>query len=110
MTEEFEAHRAMMRVYPGCIHLNNKGQFRVERLDAENRVALCKAYDKTKVESTYPRDRTVVAPLDADPAAGIPSMKQRRIGDGCSRVCEGRVRAGRRIHDATRFYACSRSI
>ena len=88
--EKVEAHRAMLRVYPGCIHLSNKGQFKVEHLDEGNRVAFCRSYER--MESTHPRDRTVVAPLDADPANGVPEPQRRRIGAACVRTSKGRVR------------------
>ena len=67
--EKIEAHRAMSRIYPGCVHLSRHGQYKIERHDANARVAYCREYANPEV--TYARERTAVMPLEKDPSAGM---------------------------------------
>ncbi|EEH57563.1 uncharacterized protein MICPUCDRAFT_10112, partial [Micromonas pusilla CCMP1545] len=92
--EKIEAHRAMSRIYPGCVHLSRHGQYKIERHDANARVAYCREYANPEV--TYARERTAVMPLEKDPSAGIRERKVKRVG--MARVFEGRVRVVETIH------------
>jgi len=92
--EKFEGHRAMSRLYVGCIHLVREGQFMVRKLDHENRIAYATAYDK--LEATTTRERTEVVIISPDAKQGVEEILSKRVR--ATRVFLGSVHIIERVN------------
>jgi len=69
LVEEIEGHRALARLYVGCVFIARRKAFIVQRLDIENRIAHAAPYEK--FETTQTRERTEVEVLAPDPEQGV---------------------------------------
>ena len=89
--EEVEGHRALARLYVGCLHLSRLGQFMVRRLDHDARVAYAAPYER--LEMTAGRERTDVSVVPPDPSEGVEDIQSKtaksvRVHLGCVHVLE----------------------
>ena len=92
--EQFEGHRAMSRLYVGCIHLVRAGQFMIRKLDHGSRIAYATPYDK--LEATTTRERTEVVILSPDAKQGVEEIVSKSVR--AARVFLGRVHVIERVH------------
>ena len=95
--EKVEAHRAMSRVYEGCVYLFQDRQYLVEALDERTRTARCRTNSAHRNESTHPKSHESVTELDADPPRGIAAPRRRRVGYANVRCSVGRARVVERV-------------
>jgi ATP-dependent helicase YprA (DUF1998 family) len=72
LIEEIEGHRALARLYVGCVFIARRKAFMVRQLDVENRVAHAAPYEK--FETTQTRERTDVEILEPDPEQGVSEL------------------------------------
>ena len=93
LIEEVDGHRALARLYVGCVFLARSGQFMIERLDHDKRVAHAVSY--ARVETTTTRERTDIVALDLDPDAGVPAIVSRRVA--AAKVCLGDVDVSEKV-------------
>jgi len=91
--ETIDGHRALSRVYVGCVYLSRKGQFMIQRLDHESRVAHAASYDRYETTST--RERIEVSVVAPDPLQGVSPASSKNVG--CSRVFLGDVDVFERV-------------
>ena len=96
--ETIEGHRALARVYAGCVYLSRKGQFMIQRLDHETRVAYAASYERYETTST--RERIEVSVVAPDPLQGVSPASSKNVG--CSRVFLGDVDVFERVLGFTR--------
>ena len=94
--EKVEAHRAMSRVYEGCVYLFQDRQYLVEALDERTRTARCRT-NSHRNETTHPKSHESVTELDADPRRGIAAPRRRRVGYANVRCSVGRARVVERV-------------
>ena len=72
--EKVNAHGAAKRIYPGCLFSCRRGVFKIQKLIAEDRVALCVLVTETsqnKTHTTSPLVRVTVTPLSPDPKVRV---------------------------------------
>jgi len=91
--ETIDGHRALSRVYVGCVYLSRKGQFMIQRLDHESRVAHAASYERYETTST--RERIEVSVVAPDPLQGVSPASSKNVG--CSRVFLGDVDVFERV-------------
>ena len=94
--EKVESHRAMSRVYEGCVYLFQDRQYLIESLDERARTARCRT-NSHKNETTHPKSQETVTELDADPGQGVAAPRRRRVGYANVRCSVGRARVVERI-------------
>lgn len=92
--EQIEGHRAMSRLYVGCIYLARAGQFIVRKLDKEARIAYAAPYEK--MENTTTRERTEVIIMSPDPKQGIEEIRSKSVRG--TKVYIGSVHVIERVH------------
>ena len=80
--EKVNAHGAAKRIYPGCLFSCRRGVFKIQKLIAEDRVALCVLVTETsqnKTHTTSPLVRVTVTPLYPDPKVRVARFTKSRL-------------------------------